>query len=360
MDAVTLTDRSLGTRGPEWDEAFAAGAGVQTSRAWFEASATAALPPGARPQMLAATMDGRPIALFPMLAAPGRHLASLTTPYTCLYAPLLQPGAPSGAVRAAFAAFGRHCRYRPITRLDALDPASPALPLLFEGFAAAGLRTRRFDHFANWHAPVPAGSWNAYLQGRPGRLRETIRRKLRAVGRTGIRIEIVDRPAELAAALDAYEAVYARSWKVPEPFPAFNAALVTALAGTGALRVAVMREDGLPIAAQYWTVGAGTATVLKLAHDDSFKALSPGTVLTAAAIRHLIEHDRVTELDFGRGDDPYKQAWTGQRRMRIGLLAIDPRRPAGLAALARHDLGHLLRSWRQRPKPDTDMSGRTD
>lgn len=108
MDVVTLADRSLDSLGPEWDDAFAAGVGVQTSRAWFEASATAALPPGARHHMLAATENGRPIALFPMLAGPGRRFGSLTTPYTCIYAPLLQPGAPVPSLRAAFATFGRH------------------------------------------------------------------------------------------------------------------------------------------------------------------------------------------------------------------------------------------------------------
>ncbi len=83
--------------------------------------------------------------------------------------------------------------------------------------------------------------------------------------------------------------------------------------------------------------------MLKLAHDEAYKPLSPGTVLTAAVIRSLIEEDGVTSLDFGRGDDPYKRDWTGERRRRIGLLGLNPLRPVALRHLARHDAGRILR-----------------
>ncbi len=90
----------------------------------------------------------------------------------------------------------------------------------------------------------------------------------------------------------------------------------------------------------------GQATVLKLAHDSAYKALSPGTLLTAMMIREMLDREHVDELDFGRGDDPFKQLWTGSRRQRIGLLLINPRRPTGLAALLRQMLGGLVASRR--------------
>ena len=111
-------------------------------------------------------------------------------------------------------------------------------------------------------------------------------------------------------------------------------------------RVGVLRHGGRAAAAQYWTVSAGRAAVLKLAHDEAFKPLSPGTVLTARMIRHLLEHERVDELDFGRGDDEYKRSWTAHRRQRIGLLVINPRRLAGLAALGRTWMGRARRRLR--------------
>ena len=134
--------------------------------------------------------------------------------------------------------------------------------------------------------------------------------------------------------------------------PAFNAALIKGLAQAGILRIGVIWRDETPVAAQYWSVVNGAATVLKLAHDQSLRALSPGTVLTAATIRELIEIDGIRELDFGRGDDPYKRNWVSQRRLRIGLLGMNVRTVTGLRHWAVHDSGKLLGSVRSLIKPN--------
>ena len=336
-------EMSVAALGPDWDMLFAGATGLQTGREWLAASAEAALPPGAEARFVTVIDAAGPLALFPMVAGPGDRWGSLTTPYTCLYQPLLRLNAPAEA-RAAATAFAHYCRSWPVTRLEALDPDWHGLPTLRAAFAAAGMPTRSYAHFANWFETVPAASWDAYLQSRTGALRETIRRKMRAVERAGdIRIEVARSRSALLAALDAYEAVYARSWKEPEPFPAFNAAIAQALAQTDALRIIVMWRAATAVAAQYWTIVGGCATVLKLAHDEAFKALSPGTVLTASAIKHLIETEGAVELDFGRGDDPYKRAWAGTRRQRIGLIGINPTTPTGLQTLVKHDVGRLLR-----------------
>jgi CelD/BcsL family acetyltransferase involved in cellulose biosynthesis len=66
--------------------------------------------------------------------------------------------------------------------------------------------------------------------------------------------------------------VYRRSWKEPEPFPDFNAALMRALAPLGMLRLGVLHVGETAAAAQLWVVEKHRATVLKLAHDEAFKA----------------------------------------------------------------------------------------
>ena len=339
----------LGAAGPEWDAAFGAGPGFQSSRAWFAAVAAAALPPGAAPVFWAVRGGGRPVLLLPMLAGPGRRLSGLTTPYTTLFQPLPAPGLDGAGLHRAGQALGRRLRGRPPARLDCLDPAWPGLAPLLAGMRASGIVVRRFDHFGNWHQPVQ--DWDGYLAGRPGPLRETIRRKGRACARDpSVAIEAVCGGDALPGALAAYEEVYARSWKQPEPSPGFNAALLPRAAASGVLRMGVMRAGGQAISAQYWTVVDGVATVLKLAHDDAWRALSPGTVLTAHMIRGLIA-EGVTELDFGRGDDPYKRLWAGQRRQRIGVLLADPWGAGGAAALLRHDAGVLLRRLRSGAGP---------
>ena len=132
-----------------------------------------------------------------------------------------------------------------------------------------------------------------------------------------------------------------------EPYPRFNAALLEAMAGIGAMRLGVMWRGEVPVAAQYWTVWDGVATVLKLAHDDAAKSLSPGTLLTAHMIRGLLA-EGVSELDFGRGDDGYKRDWAGVRRQRIGVMLANPKRLRGMAALGRHWAGMATRGMRER------------
>lgn len=331
--------------GAEWDPLFACGAGLQSTRAWFEATEAAALPQGATARYVVMRASGAPAALVPLKAGPGQGLSSLTSPYTVLYQPLMAPGLSPDAIRDVGAAFGRHCRGAGLVVLEALDPGWPGFAPFCGSLARGGMRARRFEHFGNWHEAVAGVSWDGYLASRPGQLRETIRRKTRAAARNAcVRLEVVQDSAGIGPALAAYEDIYARSWKQPEPFPLFNAALLHRLAAVGAARMGVLWSGDRPVAAQYWTVWNGVGTVLKLAHDDAQKTLSPGTVLTAHMIRHLMERDRVGELDFGRGDDDYKKLWAGTRRQRVGLVIANPWRRRGLVALMRQDIGGL-RKW---------------
>ena len=135
---------------------------------------------------------------------------------------------------------------------------------------------------------------------------------------------LVDGLAGLEPAMADYARVYAASWKEPEPFPQFNPTLMRAAAHAGCLRLGLLRMDGAPVAAQFWLRHECWAGVQKLAHDEAYRQLAPGTVLTALMVRHLLETEGVTELDFGRGDDPYKQLWTGERQQRVGVVLAAP------------------------------------
>lgn len=334
---------SLDALPAETDRLFAAAPSLFHSRAWWRTVVSAGLPEGTQPCFLLLSADDTPAALFPLLRpAAGAALASLTTPYTCDYAPLLAPGLSAPAQAEIFAAFARFCRGWATTRLDALPDDWPALPACLDGARAAGLAVLRFAHFGNWHEDVRGLDWSGYLARRPGALRETIRRKLRRGERhADASFALIARPQDLEPGIDAFEQVYARSWKEPEPFPHFNAGLMRETAAAGLLRLGIWRIGGAPVAAQLWIVQHGTATVLKLAHDEAFQADSPGTVLTALMLRTLLDGEHVGAIDFGRGDDAYKQGWASQRRQRIGIVLVNPRRPAGLAFLARHKLGRL-------------------
>ncbi|MBV1799984.1 GNAT family N-acetyltransferase [Siccirubricoccus sp. G192] len=348
MRCVTSPGTSLGARLvpvprtglPAWCDRFLAPPGSGdffAGRAFHDTTLAHALPDEAEP-LVAACGE---VALLPLLRTGGR-LQNLATPYTLAWRPLLAEGADPAALRQAGHGFGRLLRGGPPARLEALDAEAPGLDAFLAGLGAAGLALHRYRHFGNWHEALPPGlGWAAYLAARPPALRTTIGRKLARCGRE-MHFELHTAPgAALDAGIAAYEDVRARSWKPHEPFPAFDAALMRAAARLGMLRLGLLRGrgDGRPAAAQYWIADGGRAWLLKLAHAEESRAASPGTALTAMMIRGLLEEDGVRELDFGRGDDPYKQLWVGRRRQRIGLVVADPRHPAGLLAVARQVAG---------------------
>jgi CelD/BcsL family acetyltransferase involved in cellulose biosynthesis len=326
---------------------------------WWDVVLSDAMPDGAKACFVTVHCGDDVVAMAPMLRSHGR-LNGLTTLYTCTYTPLLAVGLNRAARVAAMAAFARCCRGGSgVTRLDALPEEWDGLPDLLAGAREAGLRVLRFEHFGNWYEDVRGLDWPAYLLGRTGALRETIRRRLKRAERLPeARFSLLTRTEEMDAAAEAFEAVYSRSWKQPEPFPTFNVALMRAMACAGTLRFGLWSIGGQPVAVQVWVVTGNRATVLKLAHDEAFKAHSPGTVLTALMLRHLLDREHVAEIDFGRGDDPYKKDWASQRRRRIGVLLVNPWRMAGIAALLRHAAGRARLAIRSRHGPDKpDSSG---
>lgn len=323
---------------------------------WYRSTVASALPQGAEACFYLARRGGAVLAVFPMRRT-GRRLASLATPYTCFWQPLLAPGLDAVALRAVGGALAHAWRRFGLVRLEAMDGDAPWLAPCLAGFRAGGLLGLRFDHFGNWHVRVAGMDWQTYLDGRPGLLRSAIVRPTRKlVERLGATYRVIAGGDGLEDAIAAYEAVYARSWKEKEPFPDFVASHMRACAADATLRLGVMYLDGVPIAAQFWLLHGSWACVAKLAHDDAHRGLGAGTVLSALIVRHLLEVDRVTELDFGRGDDEYKKLWMPERRQRIGVLLANPRHLAGLREIARHGLGVWRRGWRHRETMKPQMN----
>ena len=73
------------------------------------------------------------------------------------------------------------------------------------------------------------------------------------------------------------------------------------------------------------------------------KPLSPGTTLTAALFEQVIDRDRVSLVDFGTGDDPYKRDWMELVRPRYRIEAFRDLYPGNWPAIARNTLRGLVR-----------------
>lgn len=294
-----------------------------------------------------------------MQHAGGGPLLACSNYYSCLYGPVAENAWLQTLDAPRWREVARTIRQLPGSaelRLQPLDAQAGWLPAFEQGLQAAGYRTDRYFCFGNWYQPVQPGGFAAYWAARPSALRHSVERGRRRLDKAGDwHIEIVTGEqgsvGALDAALAAYQQVYARSWKAPEPCPAFMPGLVRTAAREGWLRLGVLRLKGQPIAAQLWLVHAGKANIYKLAFVAGLEKLSAGSVLTAALMARVIDADGVQEVDYLSGDDAYKADWMAQRRERIGLLAFDLRHWRGAMAAARHSAGRKWQQWRGRRAP---------
>jgi CelD/BcsL family acetyltransferase involved in cellulose biosynthesis len=207
----------------------------------------------------------------------------------------------------------------------------------------------------NWYSPIATSSFDAFMADRPSRLKNTLRRATRRLEQDhAVAFELVDgKGPALEPAIDAYSQVYAGSWKPAENHPSFIPAFIRLAAVHGHLRLGVLRVDGKPVAAQLWLRDGAVSHIYKLSHDPRFQSYSVGSILTARMFGHAIEADGVQVVDFGTGDEAYKRDWVTHERKILQMQAIDPRRPRGLALMARRRVARLLRDRRHRAGSDS-------
>ena len=235
-------------------------------------------------------------------------------------------------------------------RLLELDPSEESYGAIARAMRRAGLLVEGTESAGTWFETTAGMSFKDYLAERPSQLLSTWRRKRRSLAATG-RLDAIffSEPDGIDAAIADYQTVYAASWKTPEPFPDFMPALIRLAAGLGALRMGIYRIDGLPAAAQFWIVWRGRAAIYKLAHDSRFDKLSLGTLLTMDMVERVLEQDRPHEINFGRGDDPYKRLWLPRRRQRWGITAANPRTVRGLRLGLEREAAKLYHRMRGHP-----------
>lgn len=199
---------------------------------------------------------------------------------------------------------------------------------LERAFEAAGWRVERSMCDHNHVLEVRGRSFTDYWAGRPGQMRTTLKRKAKKVA-----VEIHTRFDPEAWA--AYEAVYADSWKPEEGDPVLLRRFAEGEAEAGRMRLGIVRHEGAPVAAQFWTVEGGVAYIHKLAHLEAMKHLSAGTTLSAALFEHAIDIDKVALVDFGTGNDPYKRDWMEIDRPRYRIDCLNPGSPRAWPALTK-------------------------
>jgi len=303
---------------------FATGPGVTPFDRidWLSLMAQECLTPART--LIAVARDGAAIAALPLVLRADGY-GAVANWYSFI-------ARPRGTGRTMLAAI-----MRSLTSVGALSfaplPEREAV-LLRDAACEAGwiAHLRHADH--NHVLETGGSDFATWWAKRPGPLRETVRRKLRKAAVT-IRIATTFDAADW----DAYDAIYAKSWKPAESSPRFLRRFAQAESAAGRLRLGLASIAGVPVAAQFWTIEDGTAFIHKLAHDPAAAAHSPGTLLSHAMFAMAFDGDRVGMIDFGTGDDGYKRDWMDTIRPRYRLDAVYPgnlrRWPALAKLLAR-------------------------
>lgn len=265
-----------------------------------------------------------------LIEAGGRSAAPLSSWYTLRFAPVLTGEADTTLMQHLF----RAAR----TRFDriSLHPLSDGDAPILKG---AGWRSFKSRISTNWTSDFNHCDFDTYWASRPAKLRNTVARRTRS---HPVRIAI-HRRFDAVAWFD-YEAIYAASWKPQEGSPAFLHALAEQEGAAGALRLGIAYDGGdRPVAAQFWLVEGGVATIHKLAHREDARTGSPGSLLSHAMFRDAIEEDRVRKIDFGLGDEGYKADWVDTPRPVVRVDAYHTASLRGLAGMGREVASRLAR-----------------
>lgn len=293
------------------------------SRAWFENLTTAVLEEGQSILLACVVEQERVLAILPLSKSDdGEHWHSLRHLYTSLFTLLLAENGKQETLRCLVEGLSQ----LPLTslRLDPVADNDRNVESLQEAMEASGYYCHRYFRFFNWIHRPQRQSFEDYMAARPARVRNTIARKQRKLERErgyDIRLSTND---DLQLAKADYNTVYQASWKANELFGSFVDGLADTLADQGWLRLAILYIQNKPAAAQYWFVAHGKASIFKLAYDKTWKQYSPGSILTSYLMQHVIDTEKVQEIDFLTGNDAYKRDWMSERRERWGLYCAKP------------------------------------
>ena len=295
-------------------------------------------------QFFAVHGSGQSLCLLYSEPAAPSALRALTNYYASQYTPFAGPAAADGCAAVV----------QQLSAASTVDLAPLSIAdaeAAEQAFRGAGWLTRRYQCFGNWTLPADGLAFDAFMAARPSQLVNTWRRKAKkfSPGNADARLQIVTAPEDVDAAMRAYDAIYAKSWKQPEPYPAFVGDWARLCAAQGWLRLGIAWSGSTPIAAQFWFTIERRAYIFKLAYDEAFSQLSAGTVLSAHLFKHSLDVDRVVEIDYLTGDDAYKRQWMTERRARVGVVACNPRTLRGALRGACEWTGALRQRVRRAP-----------
>jgi CelD/BcsL family acetyltransferase involved in cellulose biosynthesis len=331
----------------EWRDLFDAAAAPSPFLAWeWLATWQRVFAPRRETWLLEARdAGGRLAGLLPLVARPGvmgvRRYAILGNGVTG--ADGLDVLARADAAGAARAAIGRALAAEAaawdVIELEDLPCGTATAAALRRALAPKGVRVHAERGFV---CPGFAlrGTFEAHLSRI--RRRETYGRRVRWLERQpGYRIEVAERPDEVAPAMEDFLRLHRLRWAAeggsygipPGPAEDFHREVAPLLAARGWLRMYRLFVGADAVAAVYGIELGRRFFYYQSGYDPAWSARSPGTVLVGRTVADAYARG-LTDYDFLRGTEPYKLDWSADRRETCSLRLRAPSLRAGTAAAA--------------------------
>ncbi|MHA1568523.1 MAG: GNAT family N-acetyltransferase [Alphaproteobacteria bacterium] len=317
---------------------------------WFRCLAQHGLPDDTEIRIYVAAGDGEAdekCFLFCASKAGTRALSSLSNFYTMEFCPIFSSDRcdKSGLLNEICRYIAREEPRWHSVNLKLLIADKDHTGLLRAALAASGFRLNEYFQFENFYTETKGMDFHEYYNLRPSRVRNTIKRKEKKLSRAhefSVRVF----PGYDDDAIDDYAKVYARSWKDSEQFPNFIRELCRLASRLGILRMGILSVDGQATAAQIWLLSGRKAIIYKLAYDEAYGEFSVGSILTREMAQYILEHDRVEEIDYGVGSEPYKKEWMDRKNDLIGIEAFSGKTLRGNLLTARSLAARMARKFR--------------
>lgn len=268
-------------------------------------------------------------------------VSSLSNAYSLAFRPVFSGNPDPERQRAMLVAIAKRLRMaRPRIASLTLSPvpdSDGSASLLQNALKSAGWASVIRETSASGSAAVAGQSFEAYWAARPGHLRSRFRDE---VAKASFDTQVFTR---LDA--DAWQALEetCRGGSTPG---AGTSGFLEEVAATeseaGCLRLGLCRIDEAVVAGQLWTVENGIARCHLTACREGASGRSPGTILTAAMLHHLIDEDKVDTIDFGAGDEGDKADWVDGSAPLFRVEAYNPAMLAGLWGATKARLSGLV------------------
>lgn len=291
---------------------------VFLSRIWIETLGAHTLTENQSVLLACVSDNDSVLAILPLISCPRDGLRSLSNRFTTLYSLLMSDGRAEDVILSCLADGLSQMAVNSI-QLDPIDTRDNRIDKLCQFLKSSGYEYHTYFRFYNWSHQVNGQSFQEYMDGRPSNIRNTVNRKRRKLERDhGYEIQLFQHE-KINHAIEDYQKVYRASWKAGEFFADFTPHIVNRLSECGWLRLAILYIEGNPVAAQIWFVVHGKASIYRLTYDEHWKKYSPGSILTEYLMRHVIDEDKVSEIDFLTGNEQYKQDWMTIQKKRLGI-----------------------------------------